>query len=328
MGEIYGRSQRCLIWIDTDRSIGVEPEMDLAWSQGAGNEVRELLQSFDRDEIHQILQSPTVEESDPLPALESLSSRPNAMAREHLLWFFEHPWFTRVWVFQDFVLSNETVFLIGDFEHRGKELEQFFSLGWPRSAAWLERFHHSLQINRSRATLFDRAPGMEFLRAAFQSRHQLVASINDIVPLNVPVSLRDQKTFTGYISLTFSDMLEAMAASQSRDERDHVYALIGFAPFILRHMTVDYSLSVEEIFAAMMKSLIKEGRNTDFFYMLPSEAEISQSTLRLSSWVPNWAVKSDRVSTLCHDNLFYATGKSFGLPATEQCQHHLIKPSA
>lgn len=113
-----------------------------------------------------------------------------------------------------------------------------------------------------------------------------------------------------------------MAASQSQDNRDHVYAFIGMAPFLLRHIRVDYSLSVEETFAAMMKALIKESGSLDFFGYLPSEADISKSKLRLPSWVPNWTVSISQAPILCHNNLFEAAGPGFGLPCVGNCKHY------
>lgn len=54
-----------------------------------------------------------------------------------------------------------------------------------------------------------------------------------------------------YESITYANMLDDMGAACAHDDRDHVYALIGLAPGLLKHMRVDYTLSVEEVFAAM-----------------------------------------------------------------------------
>jgi hypothetical protein len=98
MGEIYSRSFRCLIWIDSDPSLGVETEIELAWSNGAGEDLRKFLQSFSGNEIQHVVQSLTGEEEGQLLlSFETTSSRP---MRDHLLWFLEHPWFSRTWVIQ------------------------------------------------------------------------------------------------------------------------------------------------------------------------------------------------------------------------------------
>jgi hypothetical protein len=86
-------------------------------------------------------------------------------------------------------------------------------------------------------------------------------------------------------------------------------------------MRVDYSLSTEETFAAMMKALVKESKSLDFFGNLPFEADISKSRLRLPSWVPNWTVYARNIHILGHDNHFNACGLGFGLPLVDKCNH-------
>jgi hypothetical protein len=116
-------------------------------------------------------------------------------------------------------------------------------------------------------------------------------------------------------------MLEKMAPSQAQDNRDHVYPFIGLAPCLLNHMKIDFSRSMEETFAAMMKALIKESGSLDFFGNLPFEADISKSNLRLPSWVPNWTVSAPNIHMACQDNLFDACGPGYGLPSPNKCKH-------
>lgn len=96
MGEIYRRSSRCLIWVDNGQSLGIESEIELAWDRGAGEEVRRFLQSFSGEEIQHLLQSFGREEIQQLllPFPGSFQKK-QLEARDHLLWFLEHPWFRR-----------------------------------------------------------------------------------------------------------------------------------------------------------------------------------------------------------------------------------------
>ena len=321
MGEIYSRSFQCWIWIDSDPLLDAESDIKLPWSHGTGEDVRKFFQSFSGDELQHLWQSTSGEEARKLLLLlKSPFTRPRPNVRDHVLWFLEHPWFSRTWVYQEFVLAPQPIFLIGDFQLPGHEIESVFKLGWPRSAAWFDTFHRRLNIHKTRAAMFHRAPGFEFLLAAFQSR----------ILLNAPQSLgrdlslassRYSTGFAAYDALTYADMLEKMAASQSQNDRDHVYALIGLAPCLLKYMRVDYFLSVEETFAAMMKALVKGSGSLDFFGNLPSEADISKSKLRLPSWVSNWTVCAPNIHIMCHDNLFNAAGPGFGLPSVEKCKH-------
>lgn len=159
--------------------------------------------------------------------------------------------------------------------------------------------------------LFQRAPGLEFLLAVFQSLHVGMSAFWDL----------QRPSFAYYEVLGFTDILSFMASSQAQHDHDHVYAFLGLAPFLLRHMTVDYTLPTEEAFAATAKALIKESRTLDFID-IPPIADISKSKLRLPSWVVNWTVRYVQTPILCHDNLFDAAGRGFGLPSITKCKHY------
>jgi hypothetical protein len=179
MRAIYSQSSRCLIWMASDLYLEHEHEYDTEsdWSHGVGEDVLDFFQSFAGDDLPNPWQTTPGEE---VPRRLSQSSqrpitRRQSVVRDHLLWFFEHPWFNRTWVYQEFVLAPQPVFLIGDFELPGLEIEAVFKLGWPRSAAWFDTFHHRLNLSKTRATVFHRAPGLEFLLAAVQSRLLFIA---------------------------------------------------------------------------------------------------------------------------------------------------------
>lgn len=173
--------------------------------------------------------------------------------------------------------------------------------------------------------MFHRAPGLELLLAAAESG-DLLAARQEKNDDSFLTSIQPLSRFDAYGCLTFYDMIRMMASSQSQDDRDHIYAFVGFAPFLLRHIRVDYSLSVEETFAAMMKALVKESGSLDFLENLPTEADISKSKLKLPSWVPNWACKTSHVPILCHDNLFNSAGVGYGLPSVKKCKHNRDPP--
>ena len=280
MGQIYRRTTRCLVWMDDGQTLDIESDLELAWDTDAGPEVRRFLQFFRDEEAEQ---SPRIAQSasptDASFALRKMSSREQSRVREHLLWFLEHPWFRRTWVFQEFLLPKDSLFLIRDFQLTREEIKNVFATGFPRSAAWFETFKRKLHLDQGRAILFQRAPGLEFLLAVFQSLH-----------VGTPPPWDPHRlSFVHYEALGFTDILNFMASSQAKYDHDHVYAFLGLAPFSLRHMTVDYTIPAEEAFAAVTKALIKESRTLDFLDPLPL-ADISKSNLRLPSWVVNWTV--------------------------------------
>ncbi|KXT03365.1 hypothetical protein AC578_3961 [Pseudocercospora eumusae] len=317
MGEIYSRCFRCLIWIDTNRSVCSDGETASDWDNGPGDAVRKFLRSFR-----------------PESALDTKISAPaeidaamvESTVRDHLLWFLEHPWFSRVWVFQEFLLSKETIFLIGDFHLPGDELENVFKAGVPRSSAWWHSFRHTFRIPTRRASNFNSAPGIEFLLTACTSR-MLWGSPQAFGDGKIAETVTrfphlERHRFQAYEPCTWMDMVSAMAAGQATDPRDHVYAFISLAPFLLRHMGVDYTMSIAETFATSVKAFIKESKSLEFLTYLPFNADVSRSKLNLPSWVPDWTVGSIFSSITCQDNLFCASGRDFGLPLIKSCRHY------
>jgi hypothetical protein len=288
MGEIYRRSCRCLIWIQGINCYDSESGSGIDWNAETGEELRQFFQSFAQS-----------------------SNCDASKSRAHLLWLLQYPWFKRTWVYQEFVLSSCPVFLIGNVQLFAHDFEKAFTLAWPRSAAWYDGLIYRLKLDRSQTLMLRRAPGMEFLLTAFESRGYWSSSVSNCA----------RSTFRDYEAITYADMLNCMAGSESQDPRDHVYGFIGLAPFILRHLQVDYSLSIEETFASMMKALVKETGSLDFFGCLPSEADQEGASLRLPSWVPNWTVQTTHSGMLCHDNLFDAVGQGYALPWTGKCNH-------
>jgi hypothetical protein len=314
MGQIYRRTSRCLVWMDDGETLDIPSDLELAWDTETGEEVRRFLRSFGEEEIEQSSQveqsmSPTEASSSSL-TLRKTSSREYSRVREHLLWFLEHPWFRRTWVFQEFLLPKEALFLIRYFELPREEVKNVFGQGY-LSVAWFEKFKHRLHLDQGRAMLFQRAPGLQFLLSVFQSLHVGMSSFLDI----------QRNSFAYYEVLGFTDILNFMAPSQAQHDHDHAYAFLGLAPFLMRHMTVDYTLPTEEAFAATVKALIKESRSLDLLDSLPL-AHISKSRLRLPSWVINWTVRYIQTPILCHDTLFEASGRGFGLPSINKCKHY------
>jgi len=184
-----------------------------------------------------------------------------------------------------------------------------------------------LDISRIQAALLHKAPGFEFFLGAIQSRQLYTAPTDAAAKLGSSTN-RHIDGIPSYESISYADILEKMGAAQASDNRDHVYAFIGLAPCLLKHMRVDYTLSVEESFAAMMKALIKETKCLDFWATLSCENDISKSTLSLPSWVCNWTIYAPNYRILTHDNLFNTCGPGYGLPSPSKCQHFDLPTSA
>jgi hypothetical protein len=114
--------------------------------------VHEFFQSFRDVESQRPWHDDYAEEIQKLsPSAHTPDPRLQWNMREHLLWFLEHPWSNRTWVYKEFVLFLQTVFLIGDFELSGNEIESAFHLGWLQCEEWFKIFGKRLNVNSRRA---------------------------------------------------------------------------------------------------------------------------------------------------------------------------------
>jgi hypothetical protein len=100
MRKLYRQSFRCLIWIDTGQSLGIESEMELTWDHNTREEIFNFIQSFSVEEIRHLLQTfERAEERKLRLSFTEPFSKEKWKTRDHLLWFLEHSWFSRTWVY-------------------------------------------------------------------------------------------------------------------------------------------------------------------------------------------------------------------------------------
>lgn len=311
MGRIYLQCSRCLVWLDDGETLDIESDLDLEWEEKAGKDLQKALQKFTIETIA-VSDQPDLSRQ-PLARRHSTQKALSAehyRVREHLLWFLEHPWFKRVWVYQEFLLAKHVVFLIGNFPLPMEHVRKVFKSGFPRSAAWFESFKNTFHLDPGRAVLFQRAPGFEFLLGAFQNRDNGPTVMSDLF----------YTRFADYEVMRFVDVLNTMAGSLAQSDHDHVYAFLGLAPFLSQHIHTNYTTPVEIAFTAMAAALVKETRSLDVIDAL-SLGDLSKSKLRLPSWVPDYTIRRSHTPILCHDNLFQAAGEGFGLPSSHRCEH-------
>jgi hypothetical protein len=172
-------------------------------------------------------------------------------------------------------------------------------------------------VNSARqSTDSNNVPGMEFLLDACLMR-------TIAVQRRMCARLCARRShFVGYEQCNFINMLFTMSHSKASNPRDHAFALIGFAPFLLGQFKTDYTIAVEQVFASLLKAFIKSSNSLEFIAHLPSAAALGRSRLQLPSWVPNWTAKN-RLRFICaQDNQFCASGRYFGVPGVRDCAHY------
>ncbi|GFP51981.1 heterokaryon incompatibility protein 6, OR allele [Trichoderma asperellum] len=259
MRAIYSQAVRTLIWLGH--------EADLCF--GAWKLVDQIYDVFKRE-------NPAAKYLADIP-LNTYSNarhrRSGLPAWDHAVWghlerLFQLPWFTRVWVIQEVVLSHGDPVILHGENHE----YPWSRLGW--AASWLRRNGY-LRLER------------------VPNRMQMVDTISNI---------RRSPTRWSLGALLVATSTKCHAT----DQRDKVYGLLGIAaeseaapgssrsglPEALRP---DYSLGVHQVYARVASFLLAEYKTLSALTRAGDidsdvmQAQRKYSIKHLPSWVPNWS---------------------------------------
>lgn len=182
------------------------------------------------------------------------------------------PWWTRVWIVQEVVLSTQATVHIGGYR---------LSLSLILDAiAGLEK--HA----------FGCCDPWKFL---WSGSHDIILSLaNSCEIINGLADLI--KSFQAY-ELTFVDALSISAVREASDPRDHVYALQGVWKQNFAFMKPSYQISTQEVYSSATKKLF-QSIGLD---MLDYARGIQSSNAhRLASWVCDWSRELPRSGVTPH----------------------------
>ncbi|KAI0871637.1 heterokaryon incompatibility protein-domain-containing protein [Hypoxylon argillaceum] len=285
MGEIFANAKLVYAWLgpmETDTPNA--PTRDLFtqlselgamfWAHAGVSEVERLNESsLDLDLIlannlsvlfRKFTQPPGEAKGFPTDEYASLSAR---------------PYWSRIWVLQEVFLAKSLYFLCGDYRMPSRTLAGALIL--------IEAFQRYLV--RSQSHVRDQLSNSPLTRftfglPSFPEMHRLII-YTSIYPLDV-VSLR--------IAMTNFCIKELPRGSRSTDPRDMIYGLLGFANDEERsYIRADYSQSVQETYAAITRSMIRNGFTDVLAWAQPKTKGIAH----LPSWVPDYS--STIYETLC-----------------------------
>ncbi|KAF1957543.1 HET-domain-containing protein [Byssothecium circinans] len=153
---------------------------------------------------------------------------------EFLGTILEHPWFTRVWVVQEFALAKQDpIICIGI--HR-IPWSRFFFLSQMLFGS-MPIFHKQLEC-----TTPSRTERMHIMYRRWSYR------------LNRLEKLRRRSSHGS----TLADQLDATADRSASDLRDKVFGLLGITLFVSSPIRADYSKSVQEVFSEASAVLIRD----------------------------------------------------------------------
>ncbi|CZR51400.1 uncharacterized protein PAC_01275 [Phialocephala subalpina] len=249
MGEIYGQASRVVVWlgegqedsslaITTLKAIGesIEYSDDGSWEIKPGSEAYYL---------------------------ESELSNPRTARGKVLIWmairnFFQAPWFTRLWVFQEVGRASDTIFMVG-----AEQVRRHILLG---------AFEWVIYSSKRSASLSRGIPILD----------------EKIIEIARPVfdHSRRRKTL-GHTP--FRDLVNWTKRMRCYDPRDRIYALLS-----LLHqdeatkIVPNYSSTTEQVYTNAILNNIES--NKDLRILEICDFAKTNSKLVLPSWVPDLSV--------------------------------------
>ncbi|KAL6355132.1 hypothetical protein LRP88_11378 [Fusarium phalaenopsidis] len=218
--------------------------------------------------------------------------------------FFDRPWFQRMWTVQEIIQARKAIVVCGPH-----------SLPWEHVSAAARWFCHKAKAIHDRNSR--RVDGMclvtQMVAISWRSK-----SGSEYMP-----QLFGQKT-RPTCKWALRDLLERLRPRQATDPRDKVFALVGISEEDHRFwgdkgVRIDYSLSVEEVYAQATEEIIK----SEFMDGLDTiwSARQRSKVPEWPSWVPDWRMETGYGCTWGIGQPFKATdgdkGKHAFIPTEE-----------
>ena len=192
-----------------------------------------------------------------------LSDLPDAQhpAWEAMQSLFSRPWFSRMWIIQEVVLSSRVVMILGEY-----------SMPWELVTESI-RAYYGLQLLYSTWAQCEKVM-QKFLRYG--------NTVSTIMTVKTDVQSR-----------SLINLLKSFRCCYSSDPRDKVYALLGLANDQMLHqvVSVDYSKSVEAVYLQCAQFLVRNGCGMEMLIQTgsPQGREDTNPKPSLPSWIPDWS---------------------------------------
>ncbi|EMT71788.1 Heterokaryon incompatibility protein 6, OR allele [Fusarium odoratissimum] len=194
---------------------------------------------------------------------------------EHPAWkalakLWGRPWFRRVWVIQEFVLSPDVRMFCGEWEvtmHMGTDAMHMMCVY--RRSALLETLPISDADSMRMLTI-----NLDTMVFEEQEEFNLARKMDPKLRLRVEVSLLD--------------LLGLCDRSKATRARDHLFAVLGLSSATDDDLIrADYSSTFDEIVRRFGKAFVRRGQCMDLLY----RARLNIQSLRFPSWIPDWTTK-------------------------------------
>lgn len=238
MTQIYQKSSMTIIWLGEDSS---------------GDAIK-LFDMIGR--VQSILGNPKNIQS-PATGLNNKESETSELFKHGVLdevqpitrRLLQRPWFERVWVFQESVVSAKVVFLLGTYYFPWDQVTRIAFLSLAPQLA--ERFS---QITLKSFLLFARMNSFRYLYPEQKK---------------IPLGL----------------LIKEGSGAKCADPRDFVYSLLGMADVETTDLPVDYNLPVSTLFVRATRHIIHKHGNLAVLATVEDGVMIQD----LPSWTPDWS---------------------------------------
>lgn len=275
MGDIYNAAASTLGWLgeaadDSDRAISFLKTL------------RDEMEKYDIRKLNPLHKQSEVAK---YPSFKETDT-PDWIALQK---FLQRPWFTRIWVIQEMVLSVNTVVMCG---RKTVKYDVLISVVWTLASRGLINFTYIRPKDPKDFAQFQPPAGVEGILATFSiAKHR---------EARMPHSLQELLLFCRGFEAT--------------DNRDIIFALLGIASESGNHvLPPSYGSSVEEVFTMWTRDLMI----SDNLLTLLHAAGIGNPRVlkKLPSWVPDLTVKfesSDAKTTVFGQKAFAGLYKAGG----------------
>ena len=267
MGDIYSRAKTTFVCLGED-------DNDAAEAFQCVRKIQQIYGAFQY--IHTLQQS-----------LAEVGHRPWLLKKNHVGFIAEkswrsferllsRPWFSRVWVFQEAVLSPEIRLLYNKSTLSWEELSEACQL--------VEDFQIAIETSRGQP-LHLPVVTMNDANSWKLTRDDPGISPTPMSFIDMPNKWADE--IYGFIPL--DRLLMMMRGAQASDARDKVYALLSISSGFKRHLlTPDYSVNFQECYINTAKVLLDmRGLSPLAILSFTQHSDMSLSA-DLPSWCPDW----------------------------------------
>ena len=214
-------------------------------------------------------------------ALKRIGSKPQDYRKWlGLIALLNRPYFSRIWIVQEILLSKIVLLVCGDFQIPWYLVGN--TISFVITAGWLQ---HLTVLAFTELPLVMARPGP--YRSMLEDRNLSLG----LQAINLEVS-RTGILRSGHLGV-FRHLLEVFRASEANDPRDKIYALLGITwrekPPFLNYpdaLVPDYTLTSQQLFTKTARLLLL-GRE-DLRYLCHVEDRSLRKIEGLPSWVPDY----------------------------------------